>query len=48
MIYILGTYGLIGRPVHEYLNGRVGDERVQVYKVRCYETPTSVAIYQIS
>ncbi|MGI8545596.1 MAG: 6-carboxytetrahydropterin synthase [Aridibacter sp.] len=31
----------------EYLNSRVGDERVQVYKVRCYETPTSVATFQI-
>ena len=34
-------------PFDEYLNGRVGDERVKVYKVRCYETPTSVATYQI-
>ena len=25
----------------------VGNERVQVYKVRCFETPTSVATYQI-
>ena len=25
----------------------VGDERVQIYKVRCFETPTSVATYQI-
>ena len=25
----------------------VGDERVQVYKVRCFETPTSVATYQV-
>ena len=24
-----------------------GDGRVQVYKVRCFETPTSVATYQI-
>jgi 6-pyruvoyltetrahydropterin/6-carboxytetrahydropterin synthase len=29
----------------EYLNSRVADERVRVYKVRCYETPTSVATY---
>jgi hypothetical protein len=25
----------------------VGDERVQIYKVRCFETPTSVATYQL-
>ena len=37
----------IARYVLEYLNSRVGDERVQVHKVRCFETPTSVATYQI-
>ena len=37
----------IARYFVEYLNGRVGDDRVKVYKVRCYETPTSVATYQI-
>ena len=37
----------IARYFVEYLNGRVGDQRVKVYKVRCYETPTSVATYQI-
>ena len=31
----------------EYMNSRVGDDRVRVYKVRCYETPTSVATFQI-
>ncbi len=31
----------------EYLNSHIGDERVQVYKVRCFETPTSIATYQI-
>ena len=36
----------IARYVLEYLNSRIGDERVKVYKVRCYETPTSVATYQ--
>lgn len=30
---------------HEYLNSRIADERVRVYKVRCYETPTSVATF---
>ena len=37
----------LARYFLEYLNGRVGDERVNVYKVRCFETPTSVATYQI-
>jgi len=37
----------IARYVLEYLNSRVGDERVQVHKVRCFETPTSVATYRI-
>jgi len=37
----------LARYILEYLNDRVGDERVQVHKVRCYETPTSVATYQI-
>lgn len=30
---------------HEYLNSRISDDRVCVYKVRCYETPTSVATF---
>ena len=30
----------------DYLNTRVADDRVKVYKVRCFETPTSVATYQ--
>jgi len=25
----------------------VSDDRVQIYKVRCFETPTSVATYQL-
>ena len=33
--------------VLDSLNSRVGDERVQVWKVRCFETPTSIATYQI-
>ena len=37
----------LARYFLEYLNSRVGDDRVQVYKVRCFETPTSVATYQI-
>jgi 6-pyruvoyltetrahydropterin/6-carboxytetrahydropterin synthase len=37
----------LARYILEYLNGRVSDDRVSVYKVRCYETPSSVATYQI-
>jgi 6-pyruvoyltetrahydropterin/6-carboxytetrahydropterin synthase len=37
----------LARFILEYLNARVGDERVKVNKVRCFETPTSVATYQI-
>lgn len=37
----------LARYILEHVAGRVGDERVQVYKVRCYETPTSVATYQV-
>ena len=37
----------LARYILEYVNGRVADERVKVYKVRCFETPTSVATYQI-
>ena len=31
----------------ESVRARIRDGRVQVYKVRCFETPTSVATYQI-
>jgi 6-pyruvoyltetrahydropterin/6-carboxytetrahydropterin synthase len=37
----------LARYILERVAARVGDERVRVYKVRCYETPTSVATYQI-
>ena len=37
----------LARYFLEYLNTRVVDDRVKVYKVRCFETPTSVATYQI-
>jgi len=37
----------LARYILEYVNGRVADERVKVHKVRCFETPTSVATYQI-
>jgi len=36
----------LARFILEYIAGRVDDDRVRVYKVRCYETPTSVATYQ--
>ncbi len=38
----------LARYILEYLGSRIVDERVQVYKVRCFETPTSIATYQIS
>ncbi|HKQ51438.1 MAG TPA: 6-carboxytetrahydropterin synthase QueD [Pyrinomonadaceae bacterium] len=37
----------LARYILERVSARVGDDRVQVYKVRCFETPTSVATYQI-
>ena len=37
----------LARYILERVAACVGDERVKVYKVRCYETPTSVATYQI-
>ena len=37
----------LARYILERVSARVGDERVQVYKVRCFETPTSVATYQV-
>jgi 6-pyruvoyltetrahydropterin/6-carboxytetrahydropterin synthase len=37
----------LARYILERVAAQVGDERVSVYKVRCFETPTSVATYQI-
>ena len=37
----------LARYILERVASRVGDERVEVYKVRCFETPTSVATYQV-
>jgi 6-pyruvoyltetrahydropterin/6-carboxytetrahydropterin synthase len=37
----------LARFILEFLNRAVSDERVKIYKVRCYETPTSVATFQI-
>ena len=35
----------VARFVLEKLAAKLNDERVQIYKVRCFETPTSVATY---
>src|SRR5919202_601399 len=37
----------LARFILERVASRICDERVQIYKVRCFETPTSVATYQI-
>jgi 6-pyruvoyltetrahydropterin/6-carboxytetrahydropterin synthase len=37
----------LARYILERVAARVGDDRVRVYKVRCFETPTSIATYQI-
>ena len=37
----------LARYILEHVASRCGDGRVQVYKVRCFETPTSVATYQV-
>ncbi|HEX8283587.1 MAG TPA: 6-carboxytetrahydropterin synthase QueD [Pyrinomonadaceae bacterium] len=37
----------LARYILERVSSRVGDDRVRVYKVRCFETPTSVATYQV-
>ena len=37
----------LAKFILESLAERLNDGRVQIYKVRCFETPTSVATYQI-
>lgn len=37
----------LARFILERVARRVSDDRVQIYKVRCFETPTSVATYTI-
>jgi 6-pyruvoyltetrahydropterin/6-carboxytetrahydropterin synthase len=37
----------LAKYILERLNSQVGDERVQIFKVRCFETPTSVATYEL-
>jgi len=37
----------VARFILKRLAARIDDDRVQIYKVRCFETPTSVATYQM-
>ena len=37
----------VARFILKRLAARIDDDRVQIYKVRCFETPTSVATYEI-
>ncbi len=37
----------LARYILERVAARVGDDRVEVYKVRCFETPTSIATYEV-
>ena len=37
----------IARFILEYIGSRINEKGIEVYKVRCFETPTSVATYQI-
>jgi 6-pyruvoyltetrahydropterin/6-carboxytetrahydropterin synthase len=37
----------VARFCLEKLAAKLNDDRVQIYKVRCFETPTSVATYHI-
>ena len=37
----------LARFILERVARRVTDDRVQIYKVRCFETPTSIATYQV-
>ncbi|HEX7174688.1 MAG TPA: 6-carboxytetrahydropterin synthase QueD [Pyrinomonadaceae bacterium] len=37
----------LARFILERVAARVGDDRVQIHQVRCFETPTSVATYRV-
>lgn len=37
----------LARYFLEHTAKRLNDERVQIYKVRCFETPNSVATYEV-
>ncbi len=38
----------LAKYILERVGAKISDERVQIYKVRCFETPTSVATYEVS
>jgi len=38
----------LAKYILERVGAKITDERVQIYKVRCFETPTSVATYELS
>jgi len=37
----------VARFVLESIASKIDDDRVQIYKVKCWETPTSVATYRV-
>jgi len=37
----------LAKYILEHVARRIDDERVKIYKVRCFETPTSVATYAV-
>lgn len=37
----------LAKYILERIAAKVDDDRVQIFKVRCFETPTSVATYQV-
>jgi hypothetical protein len=37
----------VARFVLERIALKIDDDRVRIYKVKCWETPTSVATYQV-
>lgn len=38
----------LAKFVLERVGAKISDERVKIYKVRCFETPTSVATYELT
>jgi 6-pyruvoyltetrahydropterin/6-carboxytetrahydropterin synthase len=38
----------LAKYILERVGSKISDDRVQIYKVRCFETPTSVATYELS
>jgi 6-pyruvoyltetrahydropterin/6-carboxytetrahydropterin synthase len=37
----------LAKYILDRLNSRISDDRVQIFRVRCFETPTSVATYEL-